>query len=109
MEPFMVGEKPSALVCGRCVFFRPHDVYEYMGYCTKKGLLVTADNRPCSDYKEASVEDLKKVLEERGWLYCASCKEPIYDVDDLMKHAAHLHYQDTFSDEVATEEAPAAD
>lgn len=96
--------------CRKCRFFRPHDTYNYFGFCVDKNELKiqTLDKEVCDDYKEVSLEDLKGILLRRGWLFCLSCKKALYTVEELVEHINDELKSDLFSDIVASEEVPAA-
>jgi hypothetical protein len=96
--------------CGKCVYFHPHDTYEYLGLCVDKNELVvkTPSMEACDEYKEVSLKDLKRALASRGWLRCLSCNMAIYTVEELVMHLEDELGVDCFSDIVASEEAPSA-
>ncbi len=97
--------------CKRCLLFRPHDAYEYLGLCIHKNELIVLkpDMKACKDFKEFTLDELKKVLIEKGWLRCISCKKPIHTVEELGEHIEEMLRLELHSDVVASEESPAAD
>lgn len=95
--------------CRECIKFTVHPHYPYLVICLEKGELVSLPREVCKDYVEKTWERLIEVLSERGFLYCAECGKPIYSLDELTKHRRELIPFEFFMDEVATEEAFAAD
>lgn len=96
--------------CKKCIHFLAHDVYGYLGLCTKKDLLtVSSSDKPCENFKEVNLRELEKIFLEKGWLYCLTCKKPIYSFEELKNHLTDQIGSDFLSDEVASEEAPSAD
>jgi len=96
-------------VCYTCAHFSPHDVYHDLGYCGEKGELIVPFEVPCEDFKAVDTKDLCSTIQERGWIYCLSCRKPIYHPDELKDHVGCVSYQDPYTDSVAAEESPTAD
>jgi len=97
--------------CRNCVFFKLHDTYEYLGYCVNLNevVVLSGGRRPCPHFREVTLDDLRKVLSSVGFLYCATCGEYIYTLEELEKHLRKHVVTSGFSDDVAGEESPAAD
>lgn len=108
---FSLSENRKVLNCKRCMLFRSHDAYEYLGLCIHKNELIvlTPGMKTCENFKEATLNELKKTLMKRGWLHCASCNKVIYTVEELEQHIDCILVSELYSDIVASEEAPAAD
>lgn len=94
--------------CNRCIHLIPHHIYEYLGFCEKRSELIITTAKPCSDFREISLEKLKRILQERGWIYCATCKKPIYFIEELEKHSGEKLTYKVYIDEAALEESPCA-
>ncbi|MFW6038147.1 MAG: hypothetical protein ACOC89_01250 [Candidatus Saliniplasma sp.] len=98
----------STKTCQDCVYFIAHDSYNYIGYCKRKKEISFSDDE-CPKVKEVELKELKKVLEEQGWVYCETCKKPIYDVKELKNHTQGKIVWESFPDDVAAEESPGGD
>ena len=101
-------ESENDLNCEKCVSFIPHDTFEYMGLCDKRTELVISGKQTsmCENFKEVTLEELKKTLEEKGWLYCVSCKEALYTLEELEEHHRDILAASAYADIVASEESP---
>lgn len=86
----------------------PHDTFEYMGLCNERNELVlsTPQTVICENYREVTLDELKKALEERGWLHCVSCNKALYTIEELEEHLSDILVPETYSDIVASEESP---
>jgi hypothetical protein len=62
----------------------------------------------CEEFKEVNLEGCLRVLSLRGWLRCRSCNRAIFTVEELRDHLDDEMGGEVFSDNVASEEAPAA-
>jgi hypothetical protein len=62
----------------------------------------------CEEFKEVNLEGRLRVLSLRGWLRCRSCNRAIFTVEELRDHLDDEMGGEVFSDNVASEEAPAA-
>ncbi len=92
-----------------CVYFSPHDIHHDLGYCGKKEELIIPFEVPCEDFKAVNPKDLHDKIHERGWVYCLSCRKPIYHPNEFKDHVGCIYYQDPYIDVVAAEESPTAD
>lgn len=102
----------SVTSCRNCVFFKVHDSYEYLGYCInlREVVVLSSEKVPCPQFKEVTLEDLKRVLSSEGFLYCVTCGEYIHTIEELGRHLEkHIIVRSHFSDDVAGEESPVAD
>ena len=95
--------------CCTCVNFMPHDVYEYMGFCVRRGQIVVSDETTCECYRELAFDDIRRALVDRGWVYCVTCRQPIYSMDELEKHIGETIAIGVYVDSVASEDSPPAD
>ncbi len=97
--------------CKNCVFFRLHGTFEYLGYCVKSGelLVLSGERKPCSNFKKVTFEDLENIISSGGSLYCITCGVYIHTVEELKSHLEKHIVVGSFSDMVASEEAPIAD
>jgi hypothetical protein len=77
--------------------------------CVGDNTVISMPKEECSGYVERDFETLVKLLLERGFLYCADCRQPIYSPDELRQHARDRVIALIPPDEVAYEESPAAD
>ncbi len=95
--------------CYDCTFFYVHPIYSNIGFCKIHKKVVDKDFY-CDEFKEVKVEDLFKILKERGWVYCSDCKKPIFDEEELKKHLNMNHHVTVsfLKDAVAKEESPGA-
>ncbi len=94
--------------CEECQYFIKHDFYDFIGLCVQKDKLVTKKER-CEGQEKVNEEEIEDVLKERGWVYCISCDEPIFSVEELEDHSEDRVVEDRLSDDVASEDTPAAD
>ncbi len=97
--------------CRNCVFFKLHDTHEYLGYCInlKEVVVLSGERRPCPQFKEVTLDDLRRVLSSEGFLYCVTCGAYIYTLEELEKHWRRHVVVSSFADDVAGEESPTAD
>lgn len=96
--------------CRKCVFFKAHDLFDYIDYCSIRKELVIPEHEECPHYREVTRDQLAKIIREQGWLYCITCRKVIHSVEELDEYLnKHIIVQETFSDDVASEESPAAD
>jgi hypothetical protein len=61
--------KETPRICANCKYWRPHVVYEYIGFCDKLGKL-TFDDDTCPYFEPLGVKD-----DEFYW--CSTCKTRI--------------------------------
>lgn len=96
--------------CEGCAYFVPHAIYPYVGYCTEKGSVVIS-REGCERYTRRSVEELKGRIIESGWVYCITCRSPVYSLENLEEHFARGHAvaASVLEDQVALEESHSAD
>ncbi|MBS3817766.1 MAG: hypothetical protein KGY76_09420 [Candidatus Thermoplasmatota archaeon] len=99
-----MGEKG----CDECDYFVKHDSYDFIGMCQNQDKTITK-KEVCPDQKEIDREKLKEILEEKGWIYCLTCDEPIFSLEELEEHKKGRLVEKRFSDEVASKDSPAAD
>ncbi len=104
----MVTGGRSRSECTTCVYFVPHDVYSYVGICKKSNKLIVR-KEACDKFKELKREEIEKILDTRGWIYCITCRTVIYSKEKLDDHEEDVMVIDQYSDAVASEESPAAD
>ncbi|MCI4436589.1 MAG: hypothetical protein JHC33_07245 [Ignisphaera sp.] len=72
--------------------------------------LVVETAEICDKFKEASLDELKQVLKQQGWLYCLTCRKTIVDEEELEKHfKKHTIVSGVVIDEAVFEEAPIGD
>ncbi|MEN2974874.1 MAG: hypothetical protein ABDH32_04770 [Candidatus Caldarchaeales archaeon] len=95
--------------CRDCEYFTVHPSYPYMVICLEKQQLVSLPRQVCKDFVERTWQKLVDTLSERGFLYCAICNKPIYNIDELTRHRREFIPYESIPDDVAFEEAPAAD
>ncbi|MCL7393334.1 MAG: hypothetical protein LZ169_00675 [Thaumarchaeota archaeon] len=95
--------------CLKCFKYSPHPIYPSIMVCVEDNTVISMPKEACSRYVERDFEALAKLLLERGFLYCADCRQPIYSLDELRQHAGDKVIAIIPSDEVACEESPAAD
>ncbi|MCS7110916.1 MAG: hypothetical protein RMI45_05190 [Ignisphaera sp.] len=97
--------------CSRCVYFKPHIYFPYVGYCViKQGTAVHQELTVCESFKPSSVDELRGFLRREGWLYCVNCRRFIYTEVELEEHARqHLVSPGVVLDEAIAEEAHAGD
>ncbi len=99
-----MGEKG----CEKCQYFIKHDYYDFIGLCVRKDKFLT-EKKECNGQEKIKEEEMKEVLKERGWVYCISCDEPIFSIEELEDHSGDRIVEDRLSDDVAAEDSPAAD
>ncbi|MFP4000447.1 MAG: hypothetical protein ACLFU5_00910 [Thermoplasmata archaeon] len=76
--------------------------------CINKDRLITK-KEICPGQKDIDRERLKEILKEKGWIYCITCNEPIFSLDELEDHKKGRLIEKRFSDDVAAEDSPTAD
>ncbi len=100
-------------MCFNCVYARPLDVHKGVVYCERLGTLQFSDKSgECPHFTKVTLDELLRRLGEVGYVYCASCGERLYSDAEVAEHLSRGHSvlpNEPFSDEVAAEEAPAAD
>lgn len=96
--------------CSRCIFFKPHIYFPYIGFCIIRDTSVVDNIEICNDFKPSSLDELKRALAENGWLYCVTCRKIILSEEELEKHIKeHFVTSSVFIDDVIAEETPAGD
>ncbi|MGB9827260.1 hypothetical protein IMZ38_01215 [Thermosphaera chiliense] len=98
--------------CLRCVYFKPNSILPYIGYCEARRRAESAieHGAPCGDFREATIDELKAVLEKEGWLYCLTCASTITSEEELLEHyRKHVVIPGVLVDESVAEEAPSGD
>jgi hypothetical protein len=77
--------KPPARVCAYCKYWRPHVVYDYIGYCDKHNKLTFEDDT-CLYFEPLEIKD-----EEFYW--CSSCKTRITgeEAKEYLKKGHRIH------------------
>lgn len=101
----------SSRVCSRCIFFRPHIYFPYIGYCLiKQGVATYEEPAICSSFKPSSIDEMKNILREQGWLYCVNCRKILRDEKELEEHLKqHIISPGVLIDEAVAEEAHTGD
>ncbi len=96
--------------CENCVYYRQHPLYNFMGYCEKKGSTVFADET-CPEAVQMPIKDAEMLFEDYGWAYCIDCRSVLFDSSELKRHMGlgHSVTQRFLEDEVATYESPGGD
>ncbi len=94
--------------CEDCDYFVKHDSYDFFGLCLDEDRLITKKER-CRNQKDIDIERIEEILKEKGWIYCISCGEPIFTLDELDDHKKGRLASEKYTDEVASEDSPAAD
>jgi len=70
------------MVCKKCRFYIPYDVYSFIGLCKAKNRTKFFDSNPCEKFENRNInEDLKRL----GRVYCLTCKTWVY-LWDLNEH-----------------------
>ena len=98
--------------CINCVYFKPNIYHPYLGLCilkTESGSVVEIVEI-CDKFKETSLDELKQVLKQQGWLLCLTCRKTIVDEEELEKHfKEHIVVSGIVIDEAVSEEAHVGD
>lgn len=94
--------------CSECLRYSPHPIYPFIMICLEDCRVVSGAEE-CSGYIKRDFDELAKLLLERGVLYCADCRQPIYSQDELPRHAGDRVIAIFPPDDVSYEESPAAD
>ncbi len=96
--------------CLTCKHYEPHALYPYVGYC-KEEKSVVLDREGCERRSNLDYASLKGGVVEAGWVYCITCREPIYSLEDLDRHfsGGHAVVSGFMDDQVSLEESHAAD
>ncbi len=98
-----MGEKG----CEDCDYFVKHDSYDFIGLCLDEDRLITKKEK-CKGQKDIDIKKIKEILEDRGWIYCISCGEPIFSIEEIENHKKGKLRLDELSDDVASEDSPTA-
>lgn len=96
--------------CINCAYYRQHPIYDFIGYCEKKGSVVFPEDS-CKDAISIVKEETEKLFENYGWAYCIECGSVLFDRNELDKHISlgHSLTQKFLEDEVAIYESPGGD
>jgi thioredoxin-related protein len=98
--------------CIHCIYFKPNIHNPYLGLCDLKieAGSVVETVEICDKFREVSLDELKHVLKQQGWLYCLTCRKTIVDEEELEKHfKEHIVVSGVVIDESVAEEAPIGD
>ncbi len=96
--------------CLRCIFFKVHSLFPYLGYCEKRGEVIVSSPKECGDFKQVDLDYLKEIVEKEGSVYCVTCRKPITSIKELEEYMKeHVIVSRTIVDEVVSEETPTAD
>jgi hypothetical protein len=101
-----MSTKGKEFYCTKCTKYVLHDTYHFLGYCNSKEQIITSAEGACENFE---VMDLDKAFKENGWLYCLTCKKPMYSVEELKEHVGDMLTFHVYNDEVASEESPSGD
>jgi len=88
-----------------CIQYTPNMVFPYIGSCRVRGILTVCDRDPCSDFRLRSIDILRSILRDEGSLYCYTCLQTIYYLDELDEHGSHLVSYGFLVDESITEDS----
>lgn len=99
----------SAPVCGECIKYVPDLRHCVAGYCIPKNRYTYYFGDPCGDFIHRTRENLVRVLNEKGLLYCFECREAILNPDALEMHINHIVAGDVYVTEDVVEELRCAD
>ncbi|MEM4789714.1 MAG: hypothetical protein QXV06_08000 [Ignisphaera sp.] len=104
-------DSDSGRICSRCLFFRPHIYFPYIGYCiVKHNSVLHEEPATCSSFKPSSIDGLKNIFKEQGWLYCVNCRKILINEIELEEHLKqHVVSSGVVLDEAIAEEAHAGD
>jgi|UniRef100_A0A7C3SNF9 hypothetical protein len=96
--------------CSSCSFFLPHEHFQGFGLCLAKGELVAAGSAACESARALSLEEVRRALEEQGWVYCTSCRLTLTSEEEVMLHwSKHALAPGLVFDEATPEEVLAGD
>ncbi|MBC7090477.1 MAG: hypothetical protein H5T50_00985 [Nitrososphaeria archaeon] len=100
----MSSSKESSC-CIFCSKYLSNETFQWIGYCNVEGKIIVSKTS-CDKFSEV---DWKKVLNEKGWIHCLTCKKAFYSETELMSHAGHILASEVCSDDVAAEDSPCGD
>jgi hypothetical protein len=101
-----LSAKGKEFYCTRCAKYVLHDTYHFLGYCNSKQQIVPYSEGGCEHFEAL---DLNTAFKENGWLYCVTCRKPVYSIDELREHVGDILTSHVYNDEVASEESPSGD
>jgi len=96
-------------VCGDCVKYVPDLRHCVAGYCLPKNRYTYYYGNICGDFVARTRENLKRILNEKGVLYCFECREAILSDDKLDVHSNHIVAGDVYVTEDLIKELCCAD
>jgi len=102
----ILSTKDKEFYCSRCTKYFSHDIYNFLGYCDSKEQIIPKTEGACEHFEAI---DLDKTFKENGWIYCVSCKKPIYSVKELKDHTGDVISSKVYHDDIASEESPSGD
>ncbi|MEM2137332.1 MAG: hypothetical protein QXI93_05190 [Candidatus Methanomethylicia archaeon] len=91
-------------VCGKCIKYLAHPVFPYIGKCNDLSKMVVKTNKPCQNYVELTLIEIKDSYDRGNILYCLTCREPLYTFEEFLEHKEHDTVQEFLIDEVILEE-----
>jgi hypothetical protein len=101
-----LSSKGKEFYCTKCARYILHDTYYFLGYCSSKEQIIPHSEGACEHFEAI---DLAKALKENGWLYCVTCRKPVYSIEELRDHVGDILAFQVYNDEVASEESPSGD
>ncbi|AGK60349.1 hypothetical protein Asulf_00317 [Archaeoglobus sulfaticallidus PM70-1] len=89
-------------ICKKCAKFSVHEIYSYIGFCVERKVTVRFHD-VCEDFTHFDFETKSREIFEKGWVYCMTCRMPIFSVEELEEHEDDIIVREFFLEEVHEE------
>jgi len=96
-------------ICGQCIKYIPDLGNPVAGYCIPKNRFTYFYGGVCGDFILRRKDNLERILEDKGILYCFDCREAILSVESLNNHLDHMVSGDVYVNEDFIRELCCAD
>ncbi len=96
-------------MCGNCVRYIPDLRNSIGGYCIPRHRYTYYYDRACESFMYRDFNNMYRILEDKGILYCFECRVAIYNKISLDSHINHLVAGDVYVNEETLKELCCAD
>lgn len=91
-------------ICGKCSRYVVHPLFPYIGCCKDKNEMTVNIKEVCDRFSELKIEEVKRMYENGTIFYCVKCMEPLYRLEDYLKHKDHNPVMEILVDDQLLEE-----
>ncbi|MEM2184642.1 MAG: hypothetical protein QXM67_06265 [Candidatus Methanomethylicia archaeon] len=91
-------------LCGKCRKYIAHPLFPYIGCCIEKDEITISIKEECSNFSGLEIEEVKRIYENGLIFYCIKCMEPLYTLEDYLKHVDHNPVLEVLIDDQLLEE-----